>query len=149
MKPRRTPLCFFSNASRYSLRSAMTALMSTSLKVVSIAALFCASFSRSGDGPAQAGHLHALLTRLVGPRRLGGRRRRGRWRRPVEERQHVALGDAAILARASADGGGRNRFSSISFAAAGNGSRSAAWYPALPPAREQGETPGQAAEAAD
>ena len=45
MKPSFTP-CFFSNRSLYWLRSAITALMSTSLKVVSMAAVFCASFSR-------------------------------------------------------------------------------------------------------
>src|SRR5580692_10188904 len=45
MKPSLTP-CFFSNRSRYWLRSAMTCVMSTSLKVVSMAAVFCASFSR-------------------------------------------------------------------------------------------------------
>src|SRR5271166_1119654 len=47
MKPRRTPSCFFSNASRYSARSVITADMSTSLKVVNIAAVFCASFRRA------------------------------------------------------------------------------------------------------
>jgi hypothetical protein len=45
MKPSRTP-CFFSNTSRYWLRSAITCVMSTSLKVVSMAAVFCASLSR-------------------------------------------------------------------------------------------------------
>src|SRR5580700_6163632 len=76
MKPRRTPACFFSNASRYSLRNAITADISTSLKVVSIAAVFCASFSRA-----------AMVRR--------------RW--AVKELQHVALGDAAVLAGAGAD----------------------------------------------
>ena len=46
MRPRRTP-CFCSNASPCAARSAVTAVMSTSLKVVSIAAVSCASFSRS------------------------------------------------------------------------------------------------------
>src|SRR5579862_1416047 len=46
MKPRRTP-CFFSKLSLYSLRRAMTWLISTSLKVVSWAAVFCDSLSRS------------------------------------------------------------------------------------------------------
>ena len=46
MKPRRTPLCFFSKASLYSERSAIAADMSTSLKVVSISAVFWASFRR-------------------------------------------------------------------------------------------------------
>ena len=46
MKPRRTP-CFFSKLSLYSVRSAMTWLISTSLKVVSCAAVFCDSLRRS------------------------------------------------------------------------------------------------------
>ena len=46
MKPRRTPPFFFSNRSLYSARNAIAADMSTSLKVVSIAAVFCASFNR-------------------------------------------------------------------------------------------------------
>ena len=45
MKPSFTP-CFFSNSSLYWLRSDITALMSTSLKVVSMAAVFCASLRR-------------------------------------------------------------------------------------------------------
>jgi hypothetical protein len=45
MKPSFTP-CFFSNKSLYFVRRSMTAFMSTSLKVVSMAAVFCASFSR-------------------------------------------------------------------------------------------------------
>src|SRR5581483_724939 len=45
MKPSFTP-CFFSKRSRYWVRSAITALMSTSLKVVSMAAVFCASLRR-------------------------------------------------------------------------------------------------------
>src|SRR6266849_9686582 len=45
MKPSFTP-CFFSNRSLYCARSAMTWPMSTSLKVVSMAAVFCASLSR-------------------------------------------------------------------------------------------------------
>src|SRR6516164_4502001 len=45
MKPSFTP-CFFSNRSRYCVRSAMMWPMSTSLKVVSIAAVFCAAFKR-------------------------------------------------------------------------------------------------------
>ena len=40
--------------------------MSTSLKVVSIAAVFCASLRRLGDGLAQARHPHALLAALAG-----------------------------------------------------------------------------------
>src|SRR5215472_9337769 len=45
MKPSFTP-CVFSNRSLYWLRRCITALMSTSLKVVSMAAVFCASLSR-------------------------------------------------------------------------------------------------------
>ncbi len=45
MKPSFVP-CFFSNRSLYSLRIAMTSPMSTSLKVVSMAAVVCASFRR-------------------------------------------------------------------------------------------------------
>ena len=45
MKPSFWP-CRFSNASLYSARSPITAPISTSLKVVSIAAVFCASFRR-------------------------------------------------------------------------------------------------------
>ncbi len=46
IKPSRTP-CFFSKASRHCSRNAIVRLMSISLKVVSIAAAFCAAFSRS------------------------------------------------------------------------------------------------------
>ena len=103
MKPRRTPSCFFSNASRYSLRSAITADMSTSLKVVSIAAVFCASFSRA----AMVRRRRVMRTRSsrgsVVARRPGGGRRRRRGRRTIEECQHVALGDAPVLAGARAD----------------------------------------------
>src|SRR5258707_1232443 len=45
MKPSRAP-CFFSKSSFRRSRSAMTLVMSTSLKVVSMAAVFCASFRR-------------------------------------------------------------------------------------------------------
>jgi hypothetical protein len=45
MKPSRAP-CFFSKSSLSRSRSAMTPVMSTSLKVVSMAAVFCASFRR-------------------------------------------------------------------------------------------------------
>src|SRR3989338_1969464 len=47
MKPRRTPLWDFSNRSLYFERSAMTSVMSTSLKVVSIAMFDWASTRRS------------------------------------------------------------------------------------------------------
>ncbi len=45
IKPSLLP-CFFSNTSLYCARIAMMWLMSTSLKVVSIAAVFCTSFRR-------------------------------------------------------------------------------------------------------
>src|SRR5215218_1567480 len=45
IKPSRMP-CFFSNKSLYLARASMTADMSTSLNVVSSAAVFCASFRR-------------------------------------------------------------------------------------------------------
>src|SRR6266568_2183282 len=45
IKPSLEP-CFFSNTSLYCARIAMMWLMSTSLKVVSIAAVFCTSLSR-------------------------------------------------------------------------------------------------------
>src|SRR5205809_441967 len=45
MKPSFDP-CFFSNTSLYCARIAMMWVMSTSLKVVSIAAVFCTSLSR-------------------------------------------------------------------------------------------------------
>src|SRR5436305_113145 len=45
IKPSLLP-CFFSNTSLYCARIAMMWLMSTSLKVVSMAAVFCTSFSR-------------------------------------------------------------------------------------------------------
>jgi hypothetical protein len=69
--------------------------MSTSLKVVSIAAVFCASFSR-----------RAMVWRsrvLQDGRRSGHRRRLGR--RALDGGEHVALGHASVLAR-SRNGGG-------------------------------------------
>ena len=78
MKPSRTPACFFSNASLYSARSAIAALMSTSLKVVSMAAVFCASFSRA----AMVRRRRVIFTRsspAAGGR--GGMRGRRRGRR--------------------------------------------------------------------
>ena len=84
MKPSFTP-CFFSNTSLYCARSRHDAPMSTSLKVVSMAAVFCASFRRRGDGLAQARHRHALSRASTGAAtgaagraqaRAGDRRRR-------------------------------------------------------------------------
>ena len=130
MKPRRTPLCFFSNASRYSLRSAIAADMSTSLKVVSMAAVFWASFSRA----AMVRRRRVIFTRSSRPRRARAGRRRagggrcGGWARAAQEGEHVALGDAAVLAGASAElRRAETLLLAMILAAAGNG----AW-----PARE-------------
>src|ERR1700722_15485991 len=79
MKPSFTPF-FFSNRSLYWLRVCITALMSTSLKVVSMAGGFCGSLS----GRAR--------------RHGGGRHRRGRG--ALDCRHHVAFGDASVLAGA-------------------------------------------------
>ena len=86
----------------------MTLVMSTSLKVVSIAAVFCTSFrrramvwrsrvifTRSSRAASSAGEGAADLH---GRGRLVDRGRRGR--RLLDCGQHVALGDAAILAGA-------------------------------------------------
>ena len=107
MKPSLTP-CFFSNRSRYCARSAMTWLMSTSLKVVSMAAVFCASLSRR----AMVWRSRVMRTRSsraassggVGARTChGGGRCRDRHRLrggALDGGEHVALGDAAVLAGA-------------------------------------------------
>ena len=58
MKPSFTA-CFFSNRSRYWFLSAITALMSTSLNVVSMAAVFCASLRRRAM---------VCLSRVIGTR---------------------------------------------------------------------------------
>ena len=71
MKPSFTPWRF-SKASLYWLRSAITALMSTSLKVVSMAAVVLRLLQAPGDGLAQAGHPHPLLALLRRTRRGGG-----------------------------------------------------------------------------
>ena len=57
------------------------------------------------DGAAQARHLHALLALFERAGRLGGLsgRRAGRGGGAAEELEHVALGDAAILAGAGAE----------------------------------------------
>ncbi len=56
-----------------------------------------------GDGAAQARHAHAFLARFRFAWRLRDRRRRGRCR-PVQEGQHITLGDAPVLAGSGADG---------------------------------------------
>ena len=58
MKPRRMS-CFLANRSLYLSRASMTALMSTSLKVVSSAALSCALFNRL----AMVWRMRVILTR--------------------------------------------------------------------------------------
>ena len=113
MKPSFTP-CFFSKTSLYWLRSAMMAVMSTSLKVVSMAAVFCASFRRramvwrrrdirtrssraasdGADGALAAGAGAAGMTR--------GLMSAAGFSSCCDD---VALGDAAILAGAG-DGSG-------------------------------------------
>src|SRR6267378_4206975 len=96
--------CFFSNTSLYWARIAMMWLISTSLKVVSIAAVFCTSlrrramvwrsrviFARGIVGRRGRANLHR------GGRLIDRRRRRGGL---FNGGEHVALGDAAVLARA-------------------------------------------------
>src|SRR5918994_1436803 len=76
MKPSFEP-CFFSNTSLYCVRIAMMWVMSTSLKVVSIAAVFCTSFSR-----------RAMVWRS---RRGSGLGRRSRGRLGAASRAHIDL----------------------------------------------------------
>ena len=90
MKPSFTP-CFFSNSSLYWLRSAITALMSTSLKVVSMAAVFCASLRRRAMVWRSRVMLHALFARgIVGRRRRAHLHRRGDRRRRAAARSIAA-----------------------------------------------------------
>ena len=76
MKPSRTP-CFFSKSSFSRSRSAMTAVMSTSLKVVSMAAVFCASFRRL----AMVWRSRVMRTRSSRSARRRGPAGRRAWRR--------------------------------------------------------------------
>src|SRR3954451_17025982 len=108
--------CFFSNTSLYCARIAMMFDMSTSLKVVSMAAVFCASFSRramvwrsrviftrSSRLASSAGErARAPAAEGCAHRHSGGglRDRRRRRRGALDRRHHVALGDAAVLAAA-------------------------------------------------
>ena len=86
----------------------MTWPMSTSLKVVEHGGGVLRILEPARDGLAQPRHAHALLARgIVGRRRradLNGGGRRGDRRRlrrgALDRRQHVALGDAAVLAGA-------------------------------------------------
>ena len=66
--PRPTPYCFL-NASLRRSRSAMTAVMSTSLNVVSIAAVLLRLDQTPGDRLAPLGHAHALFGAVAGCRR--------------------------------------------------------------------------------
>src|ERR1700712_3314786 len=99
MKPSLAP-CFFSNTSLYWARIAMMWLMSTSLKVVSIAAVFCTSLRRR----AMVWRSRVIFTRSsraassAGGGGLIDRRRRRSGL--LDSGEHIALGDAAILAGA-------------------------------------------------
>src|SRR5205085_434630 len=100
MKPSLAP-CFFSNTSLYCERSAMTLVMSTSLKVVSIAAVFCTSLRR-----------RAMVWGSRG-RFCGGRRRRLRSRRRgavIDHAEQRADRDrVAVLGRDLAEHAGGRR----------------------------------------
>ncbi len=108
MKPSRAP-CFFSKSSFSRSRSAITLVMSTSLKVVSMAAVFCASLRRLAMVRRSRRHAHAFLAvgALARAGEHGGLGSCGRCRRRDrrEGRQHVFLGGAAVLA-GRLDGGG-------------------------------------------
>ena len=117
------------------LRSAITALMSTSLKVVSMAAVCCALTSRSRDALAAAGSSWTRSSRDAssagdGARTAteaagrGNRSRRGGG--ALDRRHHVALGDAAVLAGAG-DGSGIDAGSAAIRRTEGGAARSGAW----------------------
>ena len=93
MKPSFTPWRF-SNSSLYSFRSFMTALMSTSLNVVSMAAVFCASLRRR----AMVWRSRVMRTRSSRAASFGDR---GRAHLLQRARAPVAIG-AARQATASA-----------------------------------------------
>src|ERR1700733_13242047 len=121
MKPSRAPLCFFSKASRYSLRSAITADMSTSLKVVSIAAVFCASFSLA----AMVRRSRVMRTRcsrgssVRGPRAVGAGVAAGAGRLRNSSTSPLVMRPSLPVPSPISAGG--RCFSSIRFAAAGSG----------------------------
>ena len=81
------------NASLRRSRSAITAVMSTSLKVVSIAAVRCASTRRRAMVARRLRHAHALLAA-----RIAGLRG-GRWREPGRTRRALQVWTPARLAR--------------------------------------------------
>ena len=127
MKPRRTPLCFFSKASRYWVRSAMIADMSTSLKVVSMAALFWASFRRR----AMVRRRRVILTRSSpSPAMRGGAAGRGGAAAGCAARARNASTSPLVMRPSLPEPAPRAvgaRFcSSISFAADGIGARTGA-----------------------
>ena len=107
MKPSFTP-CFFSNRSLYWLRSAITCAHVDLVEGREHGGGVLRFLQAARDGLAQPRHLHALLARGVVGRRgrahlHGGGRLRDRRRRrggALDRRQHVALGDAAVLAGA-------------------------------------------------
>src|SRR3981081_3169200 len=93
MKPSRAP-CFFSKSSFSRSRKVMTAVMSTSLKVVSMAVVFWASLRRL----AMVRRSRVMRTRSSRSERKrgpGGAAGRGNRRKCC---QHVGLGGAAVLA---------------------------------------------------
>ena len=100
MKPSRAP-CFFSKSSLSRSRRAMTAVMSTSLKVVSMAAVFCASLRRL----AMVRRSRVMRTRSSrsardrGPAGAAGFAA-GALAAGIDRKrcQHVGLGGAAVLA---------------------------------------------------
>jgi hypothetical protein len=103
MKPSFTP-CFFSKTSLYWLRRSMTPDMSTSLKVVSMAAVFWASFSRR----AMVWRRRVIFTRSSRSWIRAGRRAQA----PApglgagfQGGQGIALGHPAVLAGAGDRGG--------------------------------------------
>ncbi len=108
MKPSFTP-CFFSNTLLVLVAQAPSpAVMSTSLKVVSMAAVFWASFRRRAmvwrRRVMRTRSSRAGIVRRRGRARVngGGRRSRRRRRRGglLEAARHIALGHAAVLAGA-------------------------------------------------
>ncbi len=108
MKPRRTPLCFFSNASRYSLRNAMIAAHVHLVEGGQHRCVVLRFLQPQRDGPPQPRHFHPLLARLILAGGFGRGRGRRRWSRAVQEVQHIALGDAPILAGPGANITGRD-----------------------------------------
>ena len=116
MKPSRAP-CFFSKSSFSRSRSAMTLVMSTSLKVVSMAAVFCASFRRL-----------AMVRRSRVMRTRSSRSARGR-----------GPAGTAGLAAGAADGAGIEDSAAITSALVARPSLPVGWIAAARDARLLGE----------